>query len=81
MSPLQFDPFGEPVAQSFRHQAETTGRAKPGPRPALRAGTGLFWVLVIGIVAARAAYFDPDFAGRFGAVAAVMKSLQGIFAA
>ena len=76
MRSIQFDPFGEPVAQA--DQDERPGIAS---RIALRSGVGLFWVLVIGIVAARAVYFDPDFAEKFGSVAALMKHVQTILGA
>lgn len=39
----------------------------------------MFWALVIGVVVARVAYFDPDFAQKFG-VAALSKFFQAIFA-
>ena len=51
------------------------------PRIILRSGVGLFWMLVIGIVAARAAYFDPDFAEKFGSIAALTNYLHAILSA
>lgn len=76
MRPIQFDPFGEPVAQAASHDQRSAAS-----RIALRSGVGLFWVLVVGIVAARAVYFDPDFADKFGSVAALVKHLQTIVGA
>jgi hypothetical protein len=75
----QFDPFGEPVAQDLRSAFAQTGRQGPGSRLLLRSGTGLFWMLVVGILAARVTYFDPDFAEKFGSVAALSKYLHTIF--
>ncbi|WP_238253900.1 hypothetical protein [Methylorubrum podarium] len=48
---------------------------------ALRTGVGLFWALVVVIVAARAAYFHPEFAERFGSVAAVIGQIRAIVGA
>lgn len=76
MRPIQFDPFGEPVAASSE-----PGRATATSRVALRSGVALFWGLVVVIVAARAAYFDPDFAERFGNVAAAIGHLRTIVGA
>ena len=73
MRSVQFDPFGEPVAQS-----DSKDHPSAASRIALRSGVTLFWVLVVGIVTARAVYFDPDFAEKFGSVAALMKHLQTI---
>lgn len=71
MQNAQFDPYGEPVAY-------TEPKASvPGSRFMLRAGTGLFWSLVVVIVAARAAYFNPDFAASFGQIASAIKSIFG----
>lgn len=80
MHNTQFDPFGEPVAHSLRCAFAQTGRQGPGSRLLLRSGVGLFWVFVIGVVAARVAYFDPDFAEKFGSVAALSKYLHAVFA-
>jgi len=80
MHDSQFDPFGEPVAHSLRGMFAQTGRQGPGSRLLLRSGVGLFWMLVIGVVAARVAYFDPGFAEKFGSVAALSKYLHALFA-
>ncbi|MCE4222915.1 hypothetical protein HCU64_04050 [Methylobacterium sp. C25] len=76
MRPIQFDPFGEPVAQG----ADQGGTGAVS-RIALRTGVGLFWAMVVVIVAARAAYFDPDFAEKFGSVASLIGHLKTIVGA
>jgi hypothetical protein len=38
----------------------------------------LFWAAVVAIVAARAIYFDPDFAERFSSVAALVGHVRTI---
>lgn len=71
MSNPGFDAFGEPiVAENIR----APGRASS---VLLRAGTSAFWVLVAGIVIARAAYFQT---GVFNFDHAVAWA-QGLFAA
>jgi hypothetical protein len=72
MSETQFDPFGEPVAQSRGGEA-----AAPAASSALlmRAGAAVFWLLVAGILTARVAYFDPDFAARFATLANTLQSI------
>ena len=79
MHDAQFDPFGEPVARSLRGALAQAGRPGPGSRFLLRSGTSMFWALVIGVVVARVAYFDPDFAQKFD-VAAFSKLFHAIFA-
>lgn len=61
MPNVQFDSFGEriPLAQSHDVDYRRTSR-----RVAV-AGQGIFWMLVIVILSARALYFDPDFASKF----------------
>lgn len=76
MRPIQFDPFGEPFAQSADH-----GAPSASSRIALRSGVGLFWAAVVVIVAARAAYFDPNFAETFGSVASLVGHLRTIVGA
>lgn len=76
MRPIQFDPFGEPVVQS-----DETSRPSATSRIVLRSGVVVFWVLVIGIVTARAAYFDPAFAEKFGGVASLIGHLKAIVGA
>lgn len=79
MHDTQFDPFGEPVAHSLRDSISQAGRQGPGSRFLLRSGTGMFWTLVIGVVVARIAYFDPDFAQKFD-IAALSRFFHAIFA-
>ena len=81
MRQLQFDPFGEPVAQDLRSIDVAGSRPGAVSRIALKAGVGVFWGLVVVIVAARAAYFDPDFAEHFGSVAALGHYLQQLLTA
>ncbi len=63
VEPSKFDPFGEPVAI-----AETAEQAR----------AGLFWALVIAIVAARAVYFEP---GVFNGLDRALAFAQSLFAA
>ena len=42
----------------------------------LRIGTGLFWSLVVAILSARVLYFDPDFAAKFGQLAALLRPIS-----
>ncbi|WP_407175328.1 hypothetical protein [Bradyrhizobium sp. STM 3562] len=69
MQDPQFDPFGEPVAI-----AETRATAR-GSRWLTRTGAGLFWTLVIVIVAARAIYFEPGVFNGFDRAVAFAQSL------
>jgi hypothetical protein len=72
MSQSAFDPFGEPVP------AVDPSIASEGVSKWLKtAGTSVFWVLVVGIVLARAVYFEP---GVFSFEHAVAWA-QGLFAA
>ncbi|NLS72660.1 hypothetical protein E3H11_27905 [Bradyrhizobium brasilense] len=72
MSQSAFDPFGEPVP------AVDPSIASEGVSKWLKtAGTSVFWVLVVGIVLARAVYFEPGVFSFEHAVAWV----QGLFAA
>ena len=73
MPPVQFDPFGEPVALG----AEQATRSSAS-RIVLRSGVGLFWAMVVAIVAARAVYFDPDLAEKFGDFASLLSHLRTI---
>lgn len=71
MSQPAFDPFGEPVPS-----AEPSAAADRASNWLKTAGTSLFWVLVGGIVLARAIYFEPGSFSFDRAVAWV----QGVFA-
>ena len=55
MSQPAFDPFGEPVLA-----AEPSPGSDRATKWLKSAGTGLFWLLVVMIVLARAVYFEPD---------------------
>jgi hypothetical protein len=71
MSNPRFDAFGEPM---LSESVRAPGRASSW---LLRAGTSAFWLLVAGIVIARATYFE---AGVFNFDHAVAWA-QGLFAA
>ena len=66
IEPPKFDPFGEPV--------RIADAAEPA-RWLARTGTGLFWTLVIAIVAARAVYFEPGVFNGFDRALAFAQSL------
>jgi hypothetical protein len=66
-----FDPFGEQVVMTERTQPVR------GSRWLKRAGAGLFWTLVIVIVAARAIYFEPGF---FNGLNQALAFAQGLVA-
>ena len=72
VEPSKFDPFGEPVA--IAGTAETTNTW----RWLARSGAGLFWTLVIVIVAARAVYFEP---GVFNGLDRALAFAQSLFVA
>jgi hypothetical protein len=73
MSDIQFDPFGERVDAALK--AAETDRVSRGLS---RAGMGLFWLLVVVIVSARVAFFDPDFAEKSTHFAAWISSLWNV---
>jgi hypothetical protein len=62
MSDARFEPFGESVEDSELLNAAQDDFS----RRFERLGMGIFWGLVGVVVLARALYFDPDFAARFG---------------
>ena len=72
MSPVQFDSFGEPILPASDKEPTTVSRV------ALRSGVGLFWVMVVAIVAARAAYFDPALREKFASVASLFGHLRTV---
>jgi hypothetical protein len=72
VEPSKFDPFGEPVTMA---DAAELGRAS---RWLSRTGAGVFWALVIVIVAARAVYFEP---GVFNGLDRALAFAQSLFAA
>ncbi|QOZ10693.1 hypothetical protein XH96_26570 [Bradyrhizobium sp. CCBAU 51765] len=65
-----FEPFGEQLVSA----TDTQPRSRTS-KLLLRAGTGLFWSLVAGIVLARAAFFEPGVYDGFSRVASLAKSL------
>jgi hypothetical protein len=65
-----FEPFGEQLVSST--DTQTQSRAS---KMLLRAGTGVFWTLVAGIVLARAAFFEPGVYDSFSHVASLAKNL------
>jgi len=69
----QFDSFGEPILRGHLGDVKPQGRAA---RWTMRAGTVLFWSLVVAILSARALYFDPDFATKFDQLAALSHSVR-----
>ena len=71
IEPSKFDPFGEPVVIG------ETAESVRGSRWLARTGTGLFWALVIAIVAARAVYFEP---GVFNGLDRALAFAQNLFA-
>jgi hypothetical protein len=73
MKDAEFDGFGEPMQRS---------RALPGApqgsvsRWMVRAGTGIFWTVVVAIVLARAVYFSPGFADKFAQFSVQLSALS-----
>ena len=72
MSQSAFDPFGEPVPA-----VDSSAGSEAVSKWLKTAGTGVFLVLVVGIVLARAVYFEP---GVFS-FERVVAWAQGLFAA
>jgi hypothetical protein len=74
----KFDPFGEAV----KYQEPRLSRPQEAVGGWLaRAGAGIFWSLVFVILIARAAYFDPDVAEKFGHIAVLSRAIRTIFGA
>ena len=69
MERLRYEPFGERLAPEG--EGEPRSRAS---RYLLWAGTGLFWSLVVGIVTARAVFFEPGVFDEFSRVAALVRT-------
>jgi hypothetical protein len=65
MKDAEFDGFGEPI---LRSQALPTEPHGPLSRGMVRVGTGIFWAVVVAIVVARVAYFNPGFADQIAAL-------------
>jgi len=80
MKDVEFDAFGEPMLKSQALPTQPHGSVS---RFMVRAGTGIFWSLVVVIVAARAAYFNPGFADQMSQIstqlAALSRSALSIF--
>ena len=62
-----FDSFGERVN---RRERSPSGSQRPMAGWLANAGTFLFWSLVVTILVARVASFDPDIYDKLGTVAA-----------
>lgn len=75
---VQFDAFGEPVKYDESRAPIAQGLMSSW---IMLAGTSLFWSLVILIVVARAFYFDPDFASKFGQLEALSRTIRTILGA
>lgn len=71
MSPVQFDSFGEPILPA-------SDKEPTAARVALHSGVGLFWAMVVAIVAARAAYFDPALNEKVASVASLFGHLRTV---
>jgi hypothetical protein len=78
MPDVQFDSFGARLPDGGTGPVEPQGNAS---RWMLRVGTGLFWSMVVAILSARVLYFDPDFASKFGQLAALFRPLSAMFGA
>lgn len=74
MQPTQFDSFGERLP---KYAPQKRGPQDIVSRWMLRGGIGLFWTLVAVVLAARVIYFDPDFAAKFGQLAASLSAMFG----
>ncbi len=71
MQNVQFDAFGEPVSNE-----PPQAPAKPlMSKRLMLTAVGFYWALVAVLVVARAYFFDPDFAGKFGQVEAFARNL------
>jgi hypothetical protein len=69
MERLRYEPFGERLAPEGE-----AGQQSSASKYLLWTGAGLFWSLVVTIVVARAAYFEPGIFDEFSRVAALVKS-------
>jgi hypothetical protein len=74
VQPTQFDSFGERLPT---YDPQKRGSQDVVSRWMLRGGIGLFWSLVAVVLAARVVYFDPDFAAKFGQLAASLSAMFG----
>jgi hypothetical protein len=69
MDRLRYEPFGERLAP----EGDAGSRSRAS-KYLLWVGTGLFWSLVVGIVTARAVFFEPGVFDEFTRVAALVKA-------
>jgi hypothetical protein len=78
MQEVRFEAFGEPLKYD-----QSSVAAPQGPISSwlTLAGTSLFWSLVAVIVVARAIYFVPDLAGKFGQLEALGRSALTVIGA
>jgi hypothetical protein len=78
MTNTEFDAFGEPMLKSQALPTEPQGRLS---RVMVRAGTGIFWALVVAIVAARVVWFQPGFADQIADLSSrALYALSALFA-
>jgi hypothetical protein len=73
MKNVEFDAFGEPMAKSQALAIEPHGSVS---RWMARAGTGIFWSLVVVIVLARAVYFNPGFGDQISQLSMQLSALS-----
>jgi hypothetical protein len=73
MQRTTFDPYGEAI-----ELADGTHAPSTDSRRLTHFGTGLFWVLVVAIVGARAIYFDPGMLQGAKQVVAFLESLTKV---
>lgn len=74
MQQSQFDSFGERLP---KYDLRTSAPQDTVSRWMLRGGIGLFWSLVVVVLTARAIYFDPELAAKFGELAANLSAIFG----
>ena len=77
MQQVRFDAFGEPA----KYDEPRVAMQGPVSKWIMLAGTGLFWSLVVVILVARAVYFDPELAGKFGQLEALGRTIRTILGA
>jgi hypothetical protein len=78
MTNVEFDAFGEPMLKSQALPTEPQGRLSRG---LVRAGTGIFWALVVAIVAARVVWFQPGFGDQIADLSSrALFALTALFA-
>ena len=70
MERVEFEPFGERLTQEDSPRQDS--RAS---KWLMRAGSAVFWSLVVAIVLARAVYFDPSVFAGFDRLAALARTV------